>query len=462
MKRFAFMAAMAVVCAGTLKANDPPPIPKVLPRQLPTNPTLATAPKFTGVADSVYLDDELPNRSGAFGIRFEHPNAFRKLAELGNGDTDTGINSDVAALAARPSRHRRLQPAPEYSYGGWTSATAGDDTHEFSEPAITVIGQDNTTIAAYMEFPHPNPGRTSRIAVSSHAWLSAWVKQELALPASGGSAYTQSGDPVIAENPYTSGLFPGRVWVVGLSYNYLGNPFGDNQVTPWYSDDGGANWQVYGAASGHGYVHRNVLDFANGYDIDDKPTVAVSWNGNTLGYVYVAFVRSRVDSYGVDHRAIDVYALTPGSSNFEYRSTPISTTNVIHSPSLSVDAATGNIFLNWVDYTSGTINLKYSYPADQGAVFRGTLGGYTPYSFTASNLMAPGTPNLYVCENSGTSCALAASMIMTRANCIGRTVAVAYHRRKDASGAQAMFNAFDLNSFSWGTPIAVSQSTHDT
>lgn len=114
------------------------------------------------------------------------------------------------------------------------------------------------------------------------------------------TGYTDSADPVLAENPYNAGAGPLNMYMGGITFNRAGNGGGANpsSVRVWTSTTGGYTWSSNGS-------EVDVNADPNSPVLLDKPWIEVSWHAGTLGYVYASW---------------SAYNLTsPGSSEIRFR-----------------------------------------------------------------------------------------------------------------------------------------------
>jgi hypothetical protein len=123
----------------------------------------------------------------------------------------------------------------------------------------------------------------SNLTSSSSAPIATYL---FPLAAGPSLALNESGDPMVAANPYPSGVRPGAVYASFFtgyrpdSGSSTGNPM---QIMVWGSDNGGQTWNSSSIAAATASTDTYTLD---------KPVMDVSWYYQTLGYIYVAWVES--------------------------------------------------------------------------------------------------------------------------------------------------------------------------
>jgi len=157
------------------------------------------------------------------------------------------------------------------------SCNASNDTYQDVEPSIISIDRNGTTWTSSVYIKYVN-------GIGSNHYSTTWDfanfnRGQLPLPAD----YTWSGDPLLAQNPYSYGIAPGRIYASGIIFNGSSN-ITPNGIALWRSDAVGWSW----------YPPTIVASNLSDSNIFlDKPAVAVSWHsGADLGYVYVAWISS--------------------------------------------------------------------------------------------------------------------------------------------------------------------------
>jgi hypothetical protein len=97
------------------------------------------------------------------------------------------------------------------------------------------------------------------------------------------SGYTDSADPVLAENPYNAGAGPLNVYMGGITFNRSGSGAANpSSVRVWTSTTGGYTWSSIGS-------EVDVNPDPSSPVLLDKPWIEVSWESSTLGHVYASW-----------------------------------------------------------------------------------------------------------------------------------------------------------------------------
>jgi hypothetical protein len=89
----------------------------------------------------------------------------------------------------------------------------------------------------------------------------------------------------------------------------------------------------------------------------DKPSIAVSWHAETLGMVYVAYVR--IDPRGQNASEIHVARSDDGGQTF-VETAVLGGLQRVQSPTLAVNFFTGDVYLFWINYAARTIDARKS------------------------------------------------------------------------------------------------------
>lgn len=251
--------------------------------------------------------------------------------------------------------------------------------------------------------------------------------------------YDAIGDPVLAVNPFGECCIPGplRTYLAAVEWNQAAASNG--LLTVWYSYDGGQSSWI-----------RTIVDLDSRYKYFDKPTIAVSANSSsgTRGWVYVA---------AMTYTDIKVYRSTNGGV-FYQQIAAIPKVGVVHSPSLSVDANTGYVYLAWIDWGLNKIRVARMPPS--GGAFTEMTALNTGPLLTVYN-------NNSLCD--GGTCVQAVSMLATRFNPVSNTVGAVWHEREPNDNARtdvkyAYFNPNNGPNGTWlqwhaGVPVTVHSST---
>ena len=339
----------------------------------------------------------------------------------------TPIVRDGISPASTTGLHRRAIPMAT-ALG--TSPAVSDSSQDIEPSIITnrFGGVDRTTtvFTKFVSGDIPFHYWTSTTDYVNYAgWPSGY---QLPLPPN----TTRSSDPLLSENPYAySGAFPGRTYCVGISYDVAQLPTvhpTHSALTVWYTDNPGAGQNAW---------NTTVVEQDDNPIFYDKPSIATSWNWNTLGYTYVATLIIHLDT---GYHDIQVYrqGATTGFTlvNRQFLYMPVGVT----SPILTVDSATGDVYLLWLDTTNNVIQIARS--TDMGNTFG------APVTVGAESLVSAN--NGSICDWQHLNCVRAASVIMARTNDADHSVGVVWHLREiDGTHTDAGFNQFRFASQSW-------------
>jgi hypothetical protein len=256
-----------------------------------------------------------------WGIEEDRPN----LAE------DLGPESDMGELA------------PDQVVLGTYNASS--DTYQDVEPSVISMDRDGVyyTCTAYISYR----GTTRRNYFSTTTDFVNFTRGQIPMPA----GYLHSGDPLLDENIYNSGIGPRRMYLTGIVFN--NDPVGSfgvpNGIGIWRSDNGGLSWTAP-------YV---IVNNSSSY-ILDKPDIGVSWHSGSLGYVYVAYVRI---TYG-DANATRLFVARSTNGGITF-GTPIQvTTGFINGAQILVNPFYGTVYALWTDF--GTNRIRMSVSTDYG------------------------------------------------------------------------------------------------
>ena len=335
----------------------------------------------------------------------------------------------------------------------FASTTAGTlvlpdpDPLQDREPAVIVqrtSGGTDRVITAWIKRTADSLGQLRVAAIDASDLGGNWQKPTLPCPFFSCSSTDTSGDPYLAENPYTSGIFPKRVYLAGVS----GRASGENQITIWSSDDAGASWSTQAALS-----HSFDLTWAA-----DKPSISVSWEPSTAGQTYVAhllineqnpacwdgqrfvqcnsrIVVSRLDSTTGQFHEVEV--LDGGGTAV---SSPIVVTHT---------ANRGWVFLVWLNWQTNRIKVAFS--TDYGDTFP------IVRETSAGTLLGIGTDSL---SNAFGATVYARSMLMARFNSISGTLGIVWHAREpnSTSASDIKFISWNPWTYAFGTRWTVTDS----
>src|SRR5436305_9934554 len=118
------------------------------------------------------------------------------------------------------------------------------DTDQDVEPSVRTLTIGSTTYTTatsikYAQIPPPGCplGVCTRNFFATTTNFSTWTRGMLSMPA----GYPESGDPLMDENSYTTGIAPLRIYTVGILFQSTPNA-APNAIGVWHSDDGGQTW----------------------------------------------------------------------------------------------------------------------------------------------------------------------------------------------------------------------------
>ncbi len=233
---------------------------------------------------------------------------------------------------------------------------------------------------------------------------------------------------MLSENPYLSaGIFPKRTYCAGVAYD-----IGPNGATThstldvWYSDNPGTqSFQLLGGVP---------IDQGEYPLFLDKPSIATSWHGGTLGWTYVAAVVVHLDqNNGNGYHDIQLYRQTGPAAGFYLVNAQFSDI-LITSPIVIVNPNDGNVYLLWVDPRYQVIQIA-----------RSRNYGNT---FSPAATLWPG----HLLNNESINGAVrASSVIMARFNPLNNSIGVVWHQREtDGAHTDVFFDRFDVATQTWG------------
>ena len=464
------LAVMMTAITGSLLAMEPPPLPDPLPAQRYTS-ALRPPPPLPSLPPHRYTAEELAklplSGTSYHGLlaALLHPVAPTSLPDQGDTITDAELFRDRSRPqhgAALPfseqtsGLHFTIQPndVPTTNASSSEAPYSTDPNknmpHQVAEPAFMESRIwygfpcrcfRFTDYAAFIHYPSPNNLAPvihlakQDLEVGTWSVIASQLNPANASDNNPNAPFIKSGDPVLATNPYQSGFNPQRVYLATTTFN--DNAY--SQITVWYSDDRGNTWNHYPGLEYH----------AGGY-FDDKPAITVSWNPNTLGYVYVAMV---VAGGGLNR--IRVYRLTPSSPNGQWENLgDIASDVALQSPRLDVNPnqadLNGTVYLSWVDWNNNQVTTKIS--TNQGVTWPTTT-----QPFSTGTLLTPISGSLVCASQASNSCVQQNSMLATRFNASSGNIELVYHRRKGTLGVEAVRNT--LMGTTWQTPQPLSSNS---
>jgi hypothetical protein len=251
---------------------------------------------------------------------------------------------------------------------------------------------------------------------------------------------------MLAENPFVSaGDFPKRTYLVGASYNFDGVTTGHSSLMVWYRDNFTTDtW------------HSNMVDQANNPYFFDKPSIWVSWEQGSIGYVYIAAVVVRFgDQFTPTTHTIYVYrGRNNGFGNLTFTLANFSITgnsDEIRCPIVTV--ANGSVWLIWMDYLSRRIRVARSTDLAANFVIQTDLAIGLPFGSNAT-----------LCDTAQPQhCLRASTNIMARATVAAGNnhIGVVWHQQEPTPQRRAdvYYDAFSLDSLQWlsASPVHVGE-----
>ena len=276
---------------------------------------------------------------------------------------------------------------------------------------------------------------------------------QVQIPTANGSA----GDPMLAatycDASYNPNLVaPNRVYLVHTDFN-AGN-YAPNQLSGWYTDRGN------GFASATASPVLWIEQPESPQWIMDKPSIAVSFNANSPGWVYVVATRTVNFSSAQYPSNLMVFRSTNGGG---YVWTAVITSNYA-SPTQSfrlasnsatcfsvvVDHTTGNVYVIWLDWSTNRI---YAARSDRNAQVFTDLGSISAGTFLSNQgePTAHNYDNLPDAANPPVATVEARSMLNVRYNWKANRIGIVWHAREAAGDhADVFFASIDTTTGGWG------------
>lgn len=327
------------------------------------------------------------------------------------------------------------------------------------EPAIIVQNVDlaDHVITSWINNDHLKVASINE----SNLTTGAWDTNNLPCPFDSGCTNSNdSGDPMLAENPYPNGMKPKRVYLIGASRRASG----ENQISVWSTDRGGANYNNQSS-----WTKFVALDHqANGTWVADKPSIAVSWAPSTRGQVYEAhlLINSSAQCFWATqfHTKIVANRVETHEELVNGILTEINTiTQVLNIDSGAVCASSpiivldpwnaGRVNVVWINWETNEINAVSSLDNFQ-----------TIYRKPAGTLFGPGNDNLATCLNEAcnelSAKINARSMLMARFNAISGTIGITWHTHEtaDPNSSDVKFVEFTPSAPGFGPVRTVTDS----
>ena len=302
-------------------------------------------------------------------------NALKRLITSSPaGSLGTVVDRSRAATSgASSSAHASSAYHPVALLSSGDEANASSDTLQDAEPSVVAFDKDGAThtVTAAMKYtPNTSIGRIVAHH-SSSVPPGAFTHAELPMPTD--IQYQNSGDPIVAANVYSGGVWGKRIYCVGGLFTSAANNgfyYIPSGIGLWHSDDGGQNWSY----------PSGVAWSSGGGLFDDKPTMAVSYYFQTLGDVYVSWiVRNLSDG---NSSSLWVSRSTDGGASFE--NPAVVTFDNVENPALAVDSNSGTIYVVWVNFRYGDIRMASSSGTRGSALYFGAHSVVSSGIFTGS------------------------------------------------------------------------------
>jgi len=218
------------------------------------------------------------------------------------------------------------------------------------------------------------------------------------------AGYPESGDPLMDENSYTTGIAPLRVYTVGILIQVNANAH-PNAISVWHSDDGGQTWSQPTLAA------VNSTDFI----LLDKPAINVSqWSGNN-GTVFIAYIK--VDNHTGGTNSLLVQKSTDGGTTFS--SPVLVATGNIEAPQILTSPFGDKVYVLWVDLTPNANAIRMS-------TSNSSLVTWTAAETAATGRFPGGNGVMSTFLNNGTG-VRALSIPMARYNWATNSLGVVWH-----------------------------------
>jgi hypothetical protein len=330
--------------------------------------------------------------------------------------------SGVAFLSTEKARSLGLEPRlssggpprPESPPGGpavpsgpiYTYNVSNNLNQNVEASVLSItIGASTFTTATYFQYiptglSLPSTRARNYAASTSSLTTPSWTRTELPIS----SAYTQSGDPLMDENSFSSGIAPHRMYTVGVIFQDAAF-VPPNAIGLWHSDDGGLTWSQPTLVS---------VTFNNGTFLD-KPAVAVATYSGNVGALYVAYTLLITNQ----PNQILVAKSLDGGNTFAPAVT-VATGN-IEGAQILTQPYSDKVYLVWVDFGLNAIRMSTS----TGPATSWT----TPETAATGNMVAH--PNEFLNGN-----VRSPTLPVARFNSVANCVSVAWHEfESSAPGA---------------------------
>jgi hypothetical protein len=297
------------------------------------------------------------------------------------------------------SIHHRKPSAGKSTVFGTTDFV--NDAFQDVEPSVIAIDKNGATHVTSVYFKYVN--NFPNLWFSTTTDFASIAAGALPIPAGG---YSASGDPLLAESLTSGGIAPGRVYVAALLFNF-GPPFA---IGVWPSDDGGMTWSQ----------PTLVAQVAPGDTTTrlDKPAIGVSWETNSLGFVYVAYIQQTTTNQ------LFVARSTDGGATF---APPVLVASgLINGAQVLVNPFFGNVYVTWADYGANPNAIMLSRSTDFAQ------------TWSAPEIGATGNLNLDTTINGQV---VVHTLPMARFNSVANNIAIVWDEFNPATGTDVFYTS---------------------
>lgn len=262
------------------------------------------------------------------------------------------------------------------------------------------------------------------------------------------AGYSDAGDAWLAENPYTTGYGPGRIYTSGILFNRdaNGNGISPSQVRLYYTLDGGLTWTGGTAVD----YRTNSTD-----PLLDKPAMDVSWYGPTLGYILVAYVEAGnpqrvILRWNTDGLWTRCRPAGGGCLPINWHETTITNLNVPEGPQVVVNSTNGDVYVLWATQ-SASPDIRMRRATDN-------MNDPTNLTFGPEIVVANNYTNVWNLSNGMRSPTVAFQARFNPATPAGNSLAVTWNASDFGSQGTALYyTSFDGSAIQQGDPVPARQ-----
>lgn len=367
------LCTILMLCVAVAYASDPRPVPGTPPVWVPAPPDETNTP---GVPN--------PNaRANVAGMLvrpvstvFFPTNRTKSVVSLHS----TGLpDLNLLSLLSHPPATRRLYVNPDalpYS-PGITNFDMANDGYIDREPVVSSItlGSGSLypgtyTFGAWIRSVTSNNTRIVWSRTTDFTGGSTTAPAYVGMPA----GYTDSGDPVLAENPQTYGSAPDRTFIAGLTFNrdLSGHGVGPSSVRVWGADNADFPYSPPNdawSATGSEVASRPAFTTDQQLMLD-KPWMDVSWYTSTQGYAYVVYTEENLlnrlmdrilfkeSPTGVSPRCRPAGGGCGDAWSAEYVVAGGTGNSYVGEPQVVVNSNNGDVYVLWVDTYDYYIKMR--------------------------------------------------------------------------------------------------------